>query len=141
MGNIIEGILIDPKSRSISGVKLERGDYLRIPELLGCEIFTTFAFPNGDTAYLDDEGLIRGNKHLEEVGCYRLNWANQSHLAGKTLVLGVDMEGESISCRSTIGELENQISWVSVPSATQLDNLLDIKVFSMDDWVERGFRF
>lgn len=142
MKKLITGVLIDPKERTVTQVTLEKKDYKQITKLIGCRIFSSFEWVNGDTAYLDDEGLIQGDEHLKEVGCYRLKCAEQSHLAGRTLILNFDEEGEAESSKSSVEEVKNQIEWVDTPTTEELDNLLDIKVMAWDDFtfLSRGLR-
>jgi len=128
----VKGILIDPKARSITEVSFPKKDYRKINDLLECSCFTCFGMPNGDTAFVDDEGLIKGDEHLEKVGCYRFTWADQSHLAGKTLIVNTDDEGESADCVSKIEDLEKEVVWVPTPTTKQLDDLLKIEVIPMD---------
>jgi len=129
----VRGILIDPKARSITEVSLPKKDYRKINDLLECRCFTCFGMPNGDTAFVDDEGLIKGDEHLEKVGCYRFTWGTQSHLAGKTLLLGTDEEGESDDCISEIKELEKEVVWVPTPTTQQLDDLLKVEFIPLDE--------
>jgi len=130
---MITGILIDPKEKSITEVKSDGGFQLEeLYELLGCSYVSIFDLPNKyDTAFLDDEGLIKGAEHIEKVGCYKFRWAGQSHLVGKTLIVGNAYDGETASCKSTIEELESQIEWVKPPTEEQMDDLLQIKVFPL----------
>lgn len=132
----INGILIDPKERTLKKVSLNRSNYRRIIDLLGCELFTTFGLPNGDVAYLDDEGLIKGEKHIETNGCYKFRWADQTHLVGKTLVLRTTMDGEAASCKSTLEDLEGQVKWVGSPSTQQMDELLTIRFIPLGGFDE-----
>lgn len=130
---MITGILIDPKQKSITEVKSDNGFQLEeITNLIGCSYISIFDLPNKhDTAFVDDEGLIRGAEHIENVGCYKFKWAGQSHLVGKTLIVGNAYDGETASCKSTIEELEGQIEWVKPPTEDQMDDLLQIKVFPL----------
>lgn len=129
---MITGILIDPKQKSITEVKSDgRFQLEEIYELTGCRCVSAFDLPNYDTAFVDDEGLIKGAEHIENVGCYKFKWAGQSHLVGKTLIVGTSDDGETASCKSTIEELEGQIEWVKPPTEDQMDDLLQIKVFPL----------
>jgi hypothetical protein len=139
---MITGILIDPKARSFTEVKSDgRFGIEEIYELTGCRCVSTFNLPNYDVAFIDDEGLLKGEEHLGNVGCYRLKWAGQTHLVGKTLIVGTDDEGETTSCKSTIEELEKQIEWVKPPTEKEMDDLLQIKVFPLDRDEMRGHTY
>lgn len=129
---MITGILIDPKAKSLTEVKSDgRFGLEEIYALTGCRCVSTFNLPNYDVAFLDDEGLLKGEEHLENVGCYRFKWAGQSHLVGKTLIVGTADDGETASCQSTIEELEKQIEWVKPPTEEEMDDLLQIRVFPL----------
>lgn len=129
---MIKGILIDPKAKSVTEVQSPTGfDLHEIYALLGCSCITSFGIRGDDVAFCDDEGLLKGDEHMQNVGCYTLKGATQSHLVGRTLVVGTGMEGETASCKSTIEELEEQIEWVKPPTEKQMDDLLQIKFFPL----------
>lgn len=68
-----------------------------------------YGFRNEDTLYVDDEGLL-----LKENYCFEFTYAN-GHVAplmGKALVLGTDVEGESVAVKSTLEEVASRIKWV-----------------------------
>ena len=131
---MVKGILIDPKAKTITEVESTTGFELKeIYALLGCDLITSFGILGNDVALCDDEGLLKGDEHMELVGCYTLKGASQSHLVGKALVVGTGNEGETISPESTIKQLQDLVVWVDeVPSEGQMDKLMDIKVTGWD---------
>ena len=88
----MRAFLIDPHTRTISQTEYN-GDSHQINELIGADTFTAVypapPFGQGDTIYLDDEGLFQPNQAFFMVPGY------PDPLAGKALVLGSDAEGES----------------------------------------------
>ena len=130
---MIKGILIDPKAKTITEVESTTGFELQeIYALLGCSCITSYGI-GYDNALCDDEGLLKGDEHMEQAGCYTLKGAGQSHFVGRTLVVGTGNEGETISPESTIKQLQDLVVWVDeVPSEGQMDKLMDIKVTGWD---------
>lgn len=130
---MIKGILIDPKAKTITEVESTTGFELKeIYALLGCSCITSYGI-GYDNALCDDEGLLKGDEHMEQAGCYTLKGAGQSHFVGRTLVVGTGNEGETISPESTIKQLQDLVVWVDeVPSEGQMDKLMDIKVTGWD---------
>lgn len=131
---MIKGILIDPKAKTITEVESTTGFELHeIYALLGCSCITSFAMHGDDTALCDDEGLLKGEEHMQNVGCYTLKGASQSHLVGRTLVVGTGNEGQTISPQSSVQEIQDLVVWVDNPPTTeQMDELMDIKVTGWD---------
>ena len=128
---MIKGILIDPKAKTITEVESATGfDLHEIYALLGCSCITSFGIRGDDVALCDDEGLLKGDEHMQLAGCYTLKGSTQSHLVGRTLVVGTGMEGETTSPASTLGEIQEMIQWVdTLPTTAEMDELLDIKVY------------
>ena len=127
---MIKGILIDPKAKTITEVTSTTGFELKeIYALLGCDLITSFGILGDDVALCDDEGLLKGDEHMELAGCYTLKGASQSHLVGRALVVGTGEEGETIPPQSTIKQLQDLVVWVDeVPSEGQMDKLMDVKI-------------
>lgn len=127
---MIKGILIDPKAKTITEVESTTGFELKeIYALLGCDLITSFGIHGYDSALCDDEGLLKGDEHMEQAGCYTLKGAGQSHFVGRTLVVGTGNEGETISPESTIKQLQDLVVWVDkVPSEGQMNRLMDVKI-------------
>ena len=129
---MIKGILIDPKAKTITEVESTTGFELHeIYALLGCSCITSYGI-GYDNALCDDEGLLKGDEHMQSAGCYTLKCAGQSHFVGRTLVVGIGMEGETISPASTIEEIQAIVQWVeAVPTTAEMDKLMDVKFYSI----------
>lgn len=102
-------ILIDVVNKSISQVTINH--YKEIYNVIGngCNTFDCpYQFDNGDTLYVDDEGLLHENVH----GCFMFDgW--RIPCVGNAIILGTNDEGESIDCKSTIEEIKNKIKFFS----------------------------
>lgn len=131
---MVKGILIDPKAKTITEVESTTGFELKeIYALLGCDLITSFGILGNDVALCDDEGLLKGDEHMELVGCYTLKGAGQSHFVGRTLVVGTGNEGETISPTSSLQDIKDLVVWLdNVPTNEQMDELMDIKVTGWD---------
>lgn len=131
---MIKGILIDPRAKTVTEVTSLTGfDLEEIYALLGCSCITSFGIRGDDVALCDDEGLLKGEHYMELAGCYTLKGASQSHLVGRTLVVGTGNEGQTISPQSSVQEIQDLVVWVdNVPTTEQMDELMDIKVTGWD---------
>lgn len=81
--------MVDPTTRIITLVDV--GDYTDIQKQIGCSCFTVATqFANGDTLYVDDEGLLyEGNLSFNIRGGHQ-------PFFGKGILMGSDNQGESI---------------------------------------------
>lgn len=101
----MRAILIDVANRALTEVELPDGDTAESAEAmhkhLGGYLEVAFQFPNLDTIYVDEEGLLKG--HV-------LNWftvkGGHQPFAGNGLVVGCDDMGNSVAAKTTIEELE-----------------------------------
>ena len=84
----MQALLIDPAERTVSPVQLDGGNIDRMQQLIGCETFTAAYLPNGDTIYVDDEGLFK------QTSFFLIEGITQP-LAGKGLLMGSDDQGNS----------------------------------------------
>lgn len=108
--------LIDPEKQVITLVQLD-GTVEHMHKLMGCELFTLGArFHNGDTIYVDDEGLLKGDDiliHLFRVNERKVRVSNPTPLAGKALLCGCnERTGESTDPLITIDQLRRVVVWL-----------------------------
>lgn len=118
----MKAIKINTEDRKLEMVEINNWTEIA-PEIgNGC---TTFACPvsfdNGDTIYIDDEGLYNDFGG----GFITPDW--DYPIVGNAIILGTDSEGESIDAVTTIEELQKQIFWVSREDCVEWQNQVMIE--------------
>lgn len=98
-------ILIDPEAQTVTELDFE-GDFRDIQKTIDCGCFTTLNIngPKMEAIYVDDEGLLKGSGFV-------FSFMGQP-LVGKGLVMGCDMEGESIGTDMPLSAFTDQIEWM-----------------------------
>ena len=100
-----KAILIDPFDNTVKEVSV--GDFRDIQSKIGCSVFTCVRFPDGNVAYVDDEGLIngttRGVRFVKEC-------CSQHFLAGRVLILGDSPDGDSADCTWSRNEAWDKVA-------------------------------
>jgi hypothetical protein len=103
----MKGYLIDPESRTISETTY---NYANISKIIdGDLICHGHSWPNGDVLFVDDNGLLKPQRHFFRV---RTRLDGQP-LPGKGLVVGPDNETDSDPPGQTIDDLRRTIEWVT----------------------------
>lgn len=121
----MRGILIDPQAFTITEVELDPNKD-RLPQiytLLRCDTFDCVDLDNGDTLYVDDNGLAtRSPFHFIVADC-------PQPLVGRGLVLGTNDEGESISAKTTLTDLRARTTFMThlAPGLVALRKATDTK--------------
>ena len=117
----IKGFFIDSHTRTITEVAVPDsrtlGDKSRaildyMYRTLEVDLVTTVTLNDeGDTLWLDDEGLLKSGNPL-----WHYRGSGQQFFAGRGLVLGTDGEGYSVSAsdRITIESLQMSIVWTTL---------------------------
>jgi hypothetical protein len=103
-----KALLIDVVAQSITEVQV--GNYTDIYKHIGngCECFCVpVNFENGDSIYVDDEGLLKEVKG----GFYMMDWYYP--LCGNAIILGTDEEGESVDYKSDLEQIRKEIIFIS----------------------------
>lgn len=95
--------LIDPFERKVTEVEYS-GQYQDIYKLIDAQTFDVARLRNGDSIFIDDEGLMKSNEFFMHRGYY-------NPLAGKGLVLGTDEEGDSVSPSCTLDQLIEDVEF------------------------------
>ena len=105
----MRAILINPWTKEITEV-FYNGDFNHMYALMShplgpkVETFTSgWTWDNGDTLYVDDEGLLKSGNRL-----FGLKGLDDALLAGNGLILG---EGEVCDAKSMLVEIQNIITW------------------------------
>ena len=115
MDKVINGVLIDPTSRSIKLVEVsEKVSLNECYELLGCNLIE-MANPNStfvdwrDTLIVDEEGLLKDGQEFFKIG-------GQAY-AGKGLLLSTTEDGD---LTGSCSDLDNVVKSVQFPSLMEL---------------------
>ena len=107
----MRAILIDSKARIVRSVEHD-GSLENIYKLLNCRTFTApIELENGDTVFCDDEGLLGNPRDFFELDGYE-------PIAGNALILGTTKYGESVSCKSTIVEIDSDVNFIDIATLT-----------------------
>lgn len=96
-----KAILINAKQATISVVEV--GEYTDIYKHCGFDLFTTVSLGNGETLYVDDEGLINGTEYGFTIEGY------QQPLMGNGLILGSTAGGDSKSTAFTAEAIKAKV--------------------------------
>jgi len=102
--------LIDPANRTVTTVELPDSKD-RLPAIyrhLQCDTFDVAGLPNGDSVYVDDEGLLKPMQHFFAVR------GMPDPFAGRGLVMGTDSRGHSISPTITLAELGKHVKFIEL---------------------------
>jgi hypothetical protein len=95
----MKAILIDVKARQVREVEIEN-DLDSIYQAMGVDMIEVATrLPNGDTIFVDEEGLIKGDiKGWFDVGAHQ-------PFAGNGLVVGTSRGGDTVACKSTVDDI------------------------------------
>lgn len=104
-------LLIDALTQTVSETTFE--DLPGLQKLVGGYIETAFQWPNGDTLYVDEEGLLKG-----PVDFFRIPQRPDQALAGNGVVVGREVEGPkypngftNLDPTMTLDGLRALVSW------------------------------
>ena len=118
--NQINGLLINPLTQRIEQVALGKDDLESIYKLLNCTHVDIVRMPNGDSIYVNDNGLFEDsdNPYSDEgnlVGFF-IDGVTTSPIAGFGLVLGYDdLDGSEEDCKSTTVDFSGKLSFGLIP--------------------------
>jgi len=120
--NMKKAIKIDVEKQTLEYITIEDG-LNPIYDAIGneCSCFCCpVSFDNEDTIYADDEILLDTDKI--KGGFIMEDW--QVPLCGNAIILGTDMEGDSVDVKSDIELLKKQIHFISEFKAKSYANLV-----------------
>lgn len=108
---MLRGILINPGTRELTEVEVGDGlqpyyDHLSTPEHKVDCFAIGYQWFNGDTLYVDDNGLLFPDLKVFKV--------EGQPLAGRGLILGSDEEGNSVDAKMPIHLLATMIEWTTL---------------------------
>lgn len=103
----MRAIFIDTNNRTVEEFN-HNGDYQDIQKKIGCDCFTCVGLENGETVYVNDNGLY------EEDNFFFMPDAYPTPLAGNAVILGCDMNtGESRDTALDVDEIANKVEFAS----------------------------
>lgn len=108
-----KAILIDVVNRIVTNVNI--GDYKEMYPLIGngCSLFTMpLELENGDGVFVDDEGLLQDKM----VGGFMIE-GYDAPLIGNAIIQGSDEDGETVDCKSTVGQILARVTFLDAKKA------------------------
>lgn len=103
----MKAILINSVDRKVSEIQYN-GNIEEIYQALNCQTFTIVRLENGDTVFVDDEGLLGNPQNFFTIADYG------TPIAGNGLVLGETLDGESKDCASTVDEVSKDVIFMDI---------------------------
>lgn len=96
----MRAIKIDAKARTVTEIDLPKGiDAMQAA--IGCDCFCfAVSWRNGDTLYVDDEGLLNPCDEFFVIE------TGHQPFAGNGLILGSDEEGESVDAKTPLTDVK-----------------------------------
>lgn len=103
----MKAILIDPTKRTIEEIQID-GSLQSFYAALGCKyVDVACNLPNGDTIYVDDEGLFAP----APVDYFQISHGYQPY-AGKAIIVNTDSEGNTRAVQSTLDDIKSDIVFI-----------------------------
>jgi hypothetical protein len=105
----MRAIFIDSKNKTVSEIQIK--DWKEIAPKLGCDLFTCVNLPeDGETLYIDDEGLLT----INEESTFLLINGYPEPLAGNGIILGTKGNGDSKNSSLTLEEVRENVRFLSL---------------------------
>lgn len=104
----MKAFFINPSIQNITTVDYD-GDWRKINRMIDAirgNFDVVRLYENGDAAFVDDEGLYVEDQHF---------WIHRNYptpLAGKSLLLGTDDEGDSVEPKTSFEKLHDDIHFI-----------------------------
>lgn len=108
----MKAIKIDATEKTVTEVEYD-GDYKTIYKLGGFDTFTVIDLGDGETLFIDDNGLL----NEENTKFFKLAGPDYKYaqpLAGNGVILGTDDEGESIATKLTVEKVAANVLFKSL---------------------------
>lgn len=103
-----KGILINVKDETITEVQV--GDFRHIQKLVDCDLFDVVGLGKQQDVYVDDEGLLK----LTPESKFFVIEGYPQPLCGNGLVLGHDMEGNSVNTKFTVDQIKEKVRFMTL---------------------------
>jgi hypothetical protein len=104
----MKAYVINSTDKTVTEVEF-KGDYTEIYKLGGFDNFEGVYLDDGDTIYVDGEGLLTANNETTWFTVKKPLLSGA--LAGNGVVLGTDEEGESVTPKITLEDLKKKIEF------------------------------
>jgi len=105
----MRAILIDPVTSAVTEIDID-GSLQSMYDAIGCDLVEAVRCDNGDTLWLDEEGLIYHKGHGGFV--YYDSVQRENVLAGRGLILGVTKGGSNKDCVSKLESVKDNVKFV-----------------------------
>ena len=103
----MKALLIDPTTRTVTEIHID-GSLQSFYAALGCKyVAVACDLPNGDTIYVDDEGLFAP----APVDYFQISHGYQPY-AGKGLIVHTDQDGETRAVKSTLDDIKSDVVFI-----------------------------
>ncbi len=107
----MKAIVIDSENKKVYEISYD-GTLEHLYKLIDCRCFTCVELSNGDTLYVDDEGLYGNPRNFFTIDNY------PQPLAGNGVILGTDHEtGESKAAASTVEDTDKDVIFMDAATA------------------------
>ena len=95
----MKAILLDPNKATVQSIDID-GSIDSICKAIKCRYFTVACdLPNGDTIYVDDEGLYNSDTDF-----FNISHGFQPY-AGRAVILNTDTDGNTRAVKSTVEDI------------------------------------
>lgn len=139
---LVRAIRIDPFAQTVEEVQHNAADYTAIYDQLSVPDHKVSCFTivgidereNGDSIFVDDEGLLKGNTHF-------FQWQGYAQpLAGCGLILGCDNAGDSVACSISLEEARAKVSFLGLGSGDAVLAANPTRIYELNDDLTPGKR-
>lgn len=108
-------ILIDPFERKVAALELIGEGLDPIYAAIHADCFSIVALDDkGDALFIDDDGLFRERQEFFAIGNY------PHPLAGRSVLLGTDDEGNTTPPRAGLEQVQRAVRWLSGAEAVTM---------------------
>jgi len=105
----MKAYLIDPSRFTIAPVEIDRDHTLeQLYKHIGCDMVEAVYLENGDTLYVDEEGLLKRQWHFIVLDGY------PQPIAGKGVLVGATPAGNSTDAKTSLEALTAKVSYMEM---------------------------
>jgi hypothetical protein len=100
----MRAILIDPYQKQFSEIDYD-GNYKTVYKLIDCRVFQVVGIGGEHVIYVDEEGLLHEPKPFFKWGAF------PQPIAGKGLIVRVDVDGHDVAATIPLAAVEHHLSF------------------------------